>query len=179
MKFKNYIFASVLTLLIFNLLSGKFMKTNGTSTLTVSSQSFINGQKIPAKHGYKNKNISPQLSWSSGPIGTQSYAIICDDPDAPTPSPWVHWIVFNIPASTTSLPENVSNVQQATNSYGQINWGGPNPPSGTHRYFFKVYALDTMLPNLTNPTKEQLLAAMNKGNILAQGEIMGTYAASK
>jgi Raf kinase inhibitor-like YbhB/YbcL family protein len=150
----------------------------GNLSLTVSSRSFKAGSSIPAKYSYKGGNISPHLAWTKGPQGTQSYAIICDDPDAPRSEPWVHWVLYNIPADVTEFSEGSYQGQQATNDYQQINWGGPNPPSGTHRYYFKVYALSSKLNGLTSTsTKKDLLAAM-KGKILAEGSLMGTYAAA-
>lgn len=149
----------------------------GNGILTVSSRSFAAGGAIPAKYSYKGGNLSPHLSWSQGPKGTQSYAIICDDPDAPRAEPWVHLIVFNIPADVTELPEGSVKGQQGSNDYQQVGWGGPNPPSGTHRYYFKVYALSSKLDGLSSKTtKKDLLAAM-KGKILSQGTVMGTFAA--
>lgn len=146
-------------------------------TLTVTSRSFTSGGAIPVKYSYKGGNVSPNLAWSKGPKGTQSYAVICDDPDAPRSEPWVHWVVYNIPADVTEFSEGSYQGQQGTNDYQQINWGGPNPPSGTHRYYFKVYALSSKLDGLSSTsTKKDLLAAM-QGKILAQGSLMGTFAA--
>ena len=157
-----------------------------SANLQLSSSSFKANQTIPAKHSYINENISPQLSWTAGTQGTKSYAIICDDPDAPQATPWVHWVIFNIPATINSLPEglpnhaNLTQGQQGTNDYSKIGWGGPNPPSGTHRYFFKLYALDSLLPELIGktPNKSELLQAMKKHKILAQAELIGKYSAS-
>lgn len=146
-------------------------------SLTVTSRSFKSGGSIPKKYSYKGANISPHLAWTKGPEGTKSYAIICDDPDAPRSEPWVHWVVYNIPAQATEFKEGTYQGQQGTNDYQQINWGGPNPPSGTHRYYFKVYALNSMLDTLTSTsTKKDLLTAM-QGKILAEGSLVGTYAA--
>lgn len=172
-----------------------FFKTDFNSevsmplSLTVLSDSFLANAQIPLKHGYLNENISPQLSWSAGPTGTKSYAIICQDPDAPRKDPWVHWVVFNIPADIISLHEGVANqasfnngMQQGRNDYPdaakQIGWGGPNPPSGTHHYHFTVYAIDSILTELVGqiPSKQELLHAI-KQHILAQGELIGTYSA--
>jgi len=149
----------------------------GKNELIISSRSFTANNPIPAKYSYKGGNVSPQISWSKISDGTKSYAIICDDPDAPRSEPWVHWIVFNIPADVTELSEGSVNFQQGTNDYQQVGWGGPNPPSGNHRYYFKVYALNSMLDGLSSKTtKKELLAAM-KGKILSQGTLMGTFAA--
>lgn len=147
--------------------------------LAVTSSSFKLGQSIPAKYSYTQGNISPHISWSKGPEGTKSYVLICDDPDAPRAEPWVHWVVFNIPVDVTEIQEGSVVGQQGMNDYQQVGWGGPNPPSGTHRYFFKVYALSNELKSMPNKvTKKDLLAAM-KGKILAEGGLMGTYSASK
>lgn len=148
-------------------------------SLSVTSKSFKANSAIPSKYSYTDGNVSPQISWSKGPEGTKSYALICDDPDAPRSEPWVHWVLFNIPAGVTELAENGSQGQEGTNDYQQVSWGGPNPPSGTHRYFFKVYALNDMLDGLSSKTtKKDLLKAM-QGKILAEGALMGTFAAKK
>ena len=143
--------------------------------LTMTSDAFANGQSIPAKYTCKGKNISPALAWTDPPAGTQSLALIMDDPDPPGGT-WVHWVLFNIPASTRMLPEglHVSGISVGKNSWGEMQYGGPCPPSGTHRYFFKLYALDGDLSLSPGTTKEQLLRAMD-GHILAQGELVGTF----
>ncbi len=149
-------------------------------TLSVSSSAFAAGQSIPAKYSCKGQNISPALAWTNAPAGTKSFALIMDDPDAPMGT-WVHWVVFNIPATTSNLPEAVmagaqlaDGSLQGKNSSGKQGYDGPCPPSGTHRYFFKLYALDTSLNLSSDSGKEQLLKAM-QGHILAQGELMGTF----
>lgn len=151
--------------------------------LQVFSSSFAAGGQIPKKYSYKSNNISPQLSWSVGPKGTKSYVVICQDPDAPTQEPWVHWLVFHIPAYITDLKEGLSRTDfsQGQNDYKNIGWDGPNPPSGTHRYYFTVYALDSDLSELQgkNPTKVELIKVMQNHNVLAQGTLMGTYTKNK
>ena len=144
-------------------------------SLTLTSDAFANGQSIPAKYSCVGKNISPALAWNEPPAGTQSFALIVDDPDAPAGT-WIHWVLFNIPVSTLSLQESMdtSAMSAGRNSSGNMSYDGPCPPSGTHRYFFKLYALDSTLSLSPGATKEQLLAAM-KGHILAQGELMGTF----
>ena len=128
------------------------------------------------------KNISPALSWNDPPAGTQSFALIVDDPDAPMGT-WVHWVLFNIPADKRSLQEDLpvtgknvdpNAIYVGKNSSGNIGYDGPCPPSGTHRYYFKLYALDTPISLLPGATKDELLKEM-KGHILAQGELMGTF----
>ncbi len=147
-------------------------------TFKLTSDAFASGQSIPAKYSCIGKNISPALTWTEFPTGTQSFALIVDDPDAPMGT-WVHWVMYNIPATTSSLPENFSaagnaNILAGKNSSNHQSYDGPCPPSGTHRYFFKLYALDSTLSLSTGASKEQLLNAM-KGHILAQAELMGTF----
>jgi len=148
--------------------------------LEVRSSAFKYGGYIPSKYTCDSENISPQLSWSKGPNGTKSYAIIADDPDAPMGT-WVHWVIYNIPEDVTNLPEALSDDKkldfgalQGKNDFKKIGYGGPCPPGGTHRYYFKVYALDTILNVEPGLTKRQLLKAM-EGHILAKGELMGKY----
>jgi Raf kinase inhibitor-like YbhB/YbcL family protein len=144
----------------------------------LTSDAFANGQSIPSKYSCIGKNISPDLAWTDPPAGTQSFALIVDDPDAPMGT-WVHWVLFNIPASTRSLDEGMSITGSSTilagkNSSSHLSYDGPCPPSGTHRYFFKLYALDTTLSLKAGAGKGQVLDAM-KGHILAQTELMGTF----
>jgi Raf kinase inhibitor-like YbhB/YbcL family protein len=150
-------------------------------TLRVESPEFGMNGSIPAKFTSDGDDVAPPLTWSTPPAGAKSIAIIVDDPDAPNPAApqrtWVHWVVTGIPASATSLRSDTSLPNGAvigTNDWGQRAWGGPNPPIGRHRYFFKIYALDIELAT-PGITKLELLAAM-KGHILAQGELIGTYA---
>ncbi len=151
-------------------------------SLDVKSNAFSNGQSIPAKYSCIGKNISPDLTWSDPPSGTKSFALIVDDPDAPMGT-WVHWVLFNISADKRGLPEDLpvsgKNVDPnaiyfGKNSSGNTRYDGPCPPSGTHRYYFKLYALDTLINLLPGATKDDLLNVM-KGHILAQGELMGTF----
>jgi Raf kinase inhibitor-like YbhB/YbcL family protein len=145
------------------------------------STAFDQGEPIPAKYSCKGEDISPSLAWGDPPQGTQSLALIMDDPDAPGGT-WVHWIVLNIPADIRELPEDMPAgtkfgdvaVTFGRNSWNRSDYGGPCPPSGTHRYFFKLYALDTTLPSDETMNKEQVLAAMD-GHILAETELMGTF----
>jgi Raf kinase inhibitor-like YbhB/YbcL family protein len=146
-----------------------------TTQLSLTSDAFANGQSIPVKYTCKGKNISPALAWTEPPAGTQSLALIMDDPDAPGGT-WVHWVVFNIPIGTNTFPEDldVSSIIVGKNSWGDMHYGGPCPPSGTHRYFFKLYALDSDLSLSPGATKEQVLKAID-GHTLAQGELVGTF----
>ena len=151
-------------------------------SLTLTSDAFVSGQSIPAKYACTGRNISPALAWNDPPDGTQSFALIVDDPDAPMGT-WVHWVLYNIPAAARSLQEDLpltgKNVNPdaifvGKNSAGKIGYDGPCPPSGTHRYYFKLYALDTLISLLPGATKEQVLKEM-EGHILGQGELMGTF----
>ena len=148
-------------------------------TLSISSTAFAQGQAIPAKYTCDGKGISPPLTWSGAPAGTQSFALIMDDPDAPMGT-YVHWVIYNIPAALSALPEGMpadamlpNGSVQGPNTSRRTSYGGPCPPSGTHRYFFKLYALDAVF-KLPSADKEELLTAI-EGHILAQGELMGTY----
>jgi len=145
-------------------------------SLQLTSDAFGNGQSIPAKYSCIGKNISPALVWTEPPADTQSFAMIVDDPDAPGRT-WVHWVLFNIPANIRNLQEGFSadsSIAVGNNSSGKSSYQGPCPPSGTHRYFFKLYALDATLSLSPGATKEQLLKAID-GHILAQAELMGTF----
>ncbi len=146
-------------------------------SLNVISSAFGEGAMIPKKYTCDAQNVSPQIAWSGVPAGTKSIALICDDPDAPA-GDWVHWVVYNMPASTMELPEGVQPLpagsKRGTNDFRKSGYGGPCPPSGVHRYYFKIFALDTALSLGEGATKAQLLEAM-EGHILAQGALMGRY----
>jgi Raf kinase inhibitor-like YbhB/YbcL family protein len=152
-----------------------------TMTLVISSPSFSPGADIPKKHTCDAADASPQLAWSGAPAGTRSFALIADDPDAPVGT-WVHWVYYDLPASATGLPENVSKVDappsgghQGRNDFRRVGYGGPCPPPGKpHRYFFKLYALDHQLDLKPGATKKEVEQAM-KGHILAQAELVGKY----
>jgi len=148
--------------------------------ITITSSSFTEGGMIPKKQTCDAEDISPDLKWSGVPKEVKSLALICDDPDAPVGT-WVHWVLFNIPADVTTLQAGVSpdavlknGTRHGENDFRKLGYGGPCPPGGTHRYFFKIYALDTLLSLESGSTKSQLLAAM-KGHILAEGQLMGKY----
>lgn len=151
-----------------------------TMSIQLTSDAFAPEGPIPALYSCTGSDISPALTWSEPPTGTQSFALIMDDPDAPVGT-WVHWVLFNIPASSRGLPEAISSEGTLSdgslhgkNSGGNPGYNGPCPPSGTHRYFFKLYALDEMLDLSSGADKGELLKAM-EGHILAQGELMGTF----
>lgn len=176
----------VITLLGVLLLTGQHIysvekkKGGAHMDLTVTSTAFSEGGKIPSRYSCDGQDISPPLSWTPGPAGTESYAMISDDPDAPMGT-WVHWVIYNIPATVTSLPENVPGQPrlddgslQGINDFKRHGYGGPCPPGGTHRYYFKVYALDNKIDAGPGLTKKKLLKAM-EGHVIASGELMGTY----
>ncbi len=153
--------------------------------LTIQSSAFAGGETIPQKYTGDGPDLSPPLTFSDVPQAAKELALIVDDPDAPTPQPWVHWIIFKIPARATGLPEDVSKTETTTdppgarqgeNSFNKIGYGGPAPPRGhgVHHYHFKLYALDTELDLAATPDKKQLLAAM-EGHVIAKGELVGTY----
>ena len=150
-------------------------------TLVLTSSAFGAQQPIPAHYTCDGTNASPPLAWSGVPAGTKSLALIIDDPDAPDPKHprqvWVHWVVYNLPADCHGLAEDGALPRGALtgrNDWNATSYGGPCPPIGRHRYFHKLYALDTVLPDLKHPTRSQLEQAM-KGHVLAQGELVGTY----
>ena len=148
--------------------------------MKVTSKAFQEGGMIPKEYSYDDANMSPPLAWESVPDKTKSLALIVDDPDAPGKT-WVHWVVFNIPASVRELPAKIpaqetiaGGGKQGTNDFGKVGYGGPRPPSGTHRYYFKLYALDTELTLDSSATKDQLLKAM-QGHVLGEGQLIGKY----
>lgn len=148
--------------------------------LAITSAAFKDGGFIPKKYTCDSSNVSPPLQWSDVPGDTKSIALICDDPDAPMGT-WVHWVIYNIPPDINSLPEDVpadrtleTGAMQGTNDFRKIGYGGPCPPGGTHRYFFKIYALDKLFELNPGLTKDDLLNAMG-GHILSEGKLMGRY----
>jgi Raf kinase inhibitor-like YbhB/YbcL family protein len=148
--------------------------------ITVTSTAFEEGGMIPSKYTCDGQDISPPLTLQGVPEGAKSLALICDDPDAPGRT-WVHWVMWNIPAGELGLPENVppdktlpNGAKQGITDFQRHGYGGPCPPGGTHRYYFKVYALDAELDIAGSSTKADLLDAM-KGRVLAEGQLMGRY----
>ena len=148
------------------------------SDIAVSSSAFSEGSSIPMRHTCDGEDVSPPLSWSGAPSGTRSLALISDDPDAGS---FVHWILYGIPADVAGLPESMTTggvaligAKSGTNDFGKTGYGGPCPPSGSHRYVFKVYALDAELNLESGVTKNELLEAMS-GHILSDGQLTGTY----
>ena len=153
----------------------------GAMSFQVSTRAFSSGEVIPKKFTCDGPDVSPQLSWNGMPTGTQSFALIMDDPDAPVGT-WVHWVLYNIPAHTKELPEGLekqeqldSGALQGDNDFRKIGYGGPCPPAGKpHRYYFKLYALDKKINLSAGATKPDLEHAM-KGHILGEAELMGRY----
>lgn len=153
-------------------------------TFKILSSAFRDGETIPARYTCTGEDISPPLAWKEVPENTRSLALIVDDPDAPDPKAprmtWVHWLLYDIPPSITALEEAVPagklppGTRQGINDWKRTGYGGPCPPVGRHRYYFKLYALDTVLDDLGNPVKTRLENAM-KGHVLAQAVLMGTY----
>ena len=153
-------------------------------TLTLTSSRFAADGEIPVRHTCEGEDVSPELSWTGAPAGTRSFALIVDDPDAPDPEAprmtWVHWVLYNIPATADRLAESPrgteipAGTRVGTNDWKRTGYGGPCPPIGRHRYFHKLYALDAVLPELGEPTKDALLRAM-EGHVLGKAELVGTY----
>ena len=154
-------------------------KENKTEIKLMSS-AFKEGQPIPRTYTCDGVNVSPPLEWSGVPANAKTLAIIADDPDAPGGN-WVHWVLYNLPAGNIGLVENLLATEklaaggfQGKNDFGKTAYGGPCPPSGTHRYFFRIYALDAELPLKAGATKAELLKAMDD-HVVLQGQLMGTY----
>lgn len=175
------VFASMLTLCLAVMLSGEGQSADkGGKKMELKSAAFNQGGAIPPKYTCDGDDISPALSWSAGPDGTQSFALISEDPDAPMGT-WTHWVIWNIPANERALPEKVSGgkqlsngAMQGTSSFKKIGYGGPCPPGGTHRYFFKLFALDKKLSLKPGARKEDLLKEI-EGHVLGEAQLMGTY----
>ena len=149
-------------------------------TIKITSTAFTEGSMIPKRYTCDAEDVSPDLAWTGVPEGTKSLALICDDPDAPMGT-WVHWVLFNLPPDTSELHSEIpskktlrNNARHGKNDFGKFGYGGPCPPGGTHRYFFKLYALDATLNLSQNATKDMVLQAM-EGHILDQAELVGKY----
>jgi Raf kinase inhibitor-like YbhB/YbcL family protein len=150
------------------------------AAMTLTSTAFAEGERIPTVHTADGADTSPPLAWTDPPAGTKSLAVLCADPDAPRGT-WVHWVLFNLPPAERGLAAGVAksgklpNAVQGTTDFGSTGYGGPSPPPGKpHRYFFTVYALDTVLSLDSAATRAHVLDAM-KGHILAEGQLMGVY----
>jgi Raf kinase inhibitor-like YbhB/YbcL family protein len=158
----------------------------------LTSAAFAPGERIPVKYTGEGVDVSPPLAWQGSPPNTREFALLCDDPDAPTPQPWVHWILMKIPGDVSQLPEdlprrpelaNPAGALQGVNSWPageNLGYRGPMPPAGhgVHHYHFRLFALKTPLPALREATKEQLLEALD-GQVLAESELIGTYERKK
>lgn len=156
------------------------MSTATTTKFSLTSTAFKEGETIPKKYTCDGPDISPPLKWESVPVDTKSLALIVEDPDAPMGT-WIHWVVYDIPPNVSEFAENVpsektlaNGTAQGKNDFRKIGYGGPCPPSGTHRYFFKLYALDTKLNLPPGSTKLDLVKAMQR-HVIAEGELMGKY----
>ena len=171
-------------LLVFWIAALTFFKGGAAMAFELKSSVFNDKGAIPSKYTCDGNDVSPPLIWSGAPVGTKSFALIADDPDAPVGT-WVHWVMWNIPATTTGLKEATDKgaslpdgTKQGTTDFKRTGYGGPCPPSGTHRYYFKLYALDTVLDLDQTTTKSKLESSM-KGHVLGQATLMGTYARSR
>ena len=172
----------VATLLISSLLLSSPARAT-EARMQLSSTAFTPQGSIPAKYTCEGTDTSPPLTWSGVPASAKSLALIVDDPDAPDPKApkmtWVHWVIYDVLPQTSSLPEGgsrsiPSGTREGLNDWKKTGYGGPCPPIGRHRYFFKLYALDTVLPDLGKPSKADLLKAM-EGHIVGTAELVGTY----
>ena len=153
-------------------------------TFSLASPAFSPDGNIPARHTCEGEDVSPPLAWSDAPEGTQCFVLIVDDPDAPDPAAprmvWVHWVLYNIPGRTRDLPEAASaatlpaGTLEGANDWKRRGYGGPCPPVGRHRYFFKLYALDTVLADLAGPSKARVERAM-ASHVLGEAALVGTY----
>jgi len=183
---KQWFLVIVQLVLISFIVSADAKEVNPIMKLT--SPGFENQGAIPKEFTCDGEDISPALAWSNVPEGTKSLALIVDDPDAPDPAnprmTWVHWVVYNIPATVSSLPEGVKEKDlpkgtlHGLNDWKKTGYGGPCPPIGKHRYFHKLYALDIVLPDLKQPTKAKLEKAM-EGHVLSKAELVGVYQRKK
>lgn len=150
-------------------------------TFTLSSPAFANHGAIPREHTCDGADVAPELDWSGAPAGTKSFALIVDDPDAPDPKApkmtYVHWVLYDIPAVASRLPKGgkpPASAHEGKNDWHRTGYGGPCPPIGRHRYFFKLYALDKLLGDLGSATKDRVVAGM-QGHVLGHAELVGTY----
>ncbi|HTR43772.1 MAG TPA: YbhB/YbcL family Raf kinase inhibitor-like protein [Pseudomonadales bacterium] len=155
--------------------------STNAATMQITSTAFANGQPIPDKYTGQADDISPRLEWTGAPLNTKSFALICEDPDAPMGT-FTHWIIYNVPGTATVLSQNIAKTgtlpdgpRQSKNSFGNVGYNGPMPPPGTmHRYFFRLYALDNILKPDAGADRAKLLNAMS-GHVVGKGELMGTY----
>jgi Raf kinase inhibitor-like YbhB/YbcL family protein len=170
------------------LLAGGSLSAEETMTLTLTSSAFNEGGEIPAQYTCEGEDRAPALAWTGVPENTRSLVLIVDDPDAPDPKAprmtWVHWVLYNLPPDHRGLPEGATardlpaGTGEGINDWSRTGYGGPCPPVGRHRYFHKLYALDTVLEAMHRPTKAEVEAAM-AGHVIAQAELVGTYEKSR
>ena len=180
---KRYLLVAVMLINLFVVVQTGVTQ-EGTMTLSIRSNAFEHEGEIPVQYTCQGEDIAPDLEWSNVPEGTKSLVLIVDDPDAPDPDApkmtWVHWVVYNIPPDATGFPEGAAfadlpeGAKDGINDWKRTGYGGPCPPIGRHRYYHKLYALDTMLEGLNNPTKDEVVAAM-EGYVIAEVVLMGTY----
>lgn len=178
---KNMIYLLICSVVFFTIIFATlpFSEVEG-GTMELTSSAFSEGAMIPDRYTCDGADVSPPLKWGAFPADTKSLALICDDPDAPVGT-WVHWVYYDIPADTRGLPENVAPHErpaeggtQGKNDFRKTGYGGPCPPGGTHRYYFKLYALDITLNLSPGATKKQVLKAM-ENHIIGQAQLMGKY----
>jgi Raf kinase inhibitor-like YbhB/YbcL family protein len=161
-------------------------KENIIVSMTIDSAAFRHNGMIPARHTCDGQNVSPVLAWSGVPSSAKSLVLIVDDPDAPDPAApkmtWVHWVLYNIPPDVDGLPESAAELPagtlQGVNDWHSTGYGGPCPPIGRHRYYFKLYALDAVLPDLKHPAKSALERSM-RGHVIGEAELIGYYQRSR
>jgi Raf kinase inhibitor-like YbhB/YbcL family protein len=166
------------------LTTAAYAAEEGGMAMTITSSAFAHNASIPKQYTCEGKDISPPLAWSGVPAGTKSLVLIVDDPDAPDPAAprmtWVHWVLYNIPPTAGALKEGVGRAElpsgtlEGTSDFQRTGYGGPCPPIGRHRYFHKLYALNTLLPDLGKPRKQDVEKAM-KGHVIAEAQLVGTY----
>lgn len=175
---------TALTFFSLAIMDTNLLHAEGNMTLTLESSAFDNGGAIPTRHTCAGEDVSPTLTWAGIPETARSLVLIVDDPDAPDPKApkmiWVHWVLYNIPPDVSGLPEGIMSAKlppgtmEGLNDWKRTGYGGPCPPIGRHRYFHKLYALDTVLEKMNKPTRVEVEAAM-KGHVIAQTELVGTY----
>lgn len=181
MRFSKNLVCLLIIVAIAGVAQRQSRKGNAAMTFALTSSAFASGAAIPEQYTCKGADMSPPLQWSDAPAKTASFALIMDDPDAPA-GVWVHWVLWNLPAATHSLPENLSRSDQlpdgshqGRNSFPKTGYNGPCPPAGqTHRYFFRLYALDAELKAPAGANRAELDAAM-KGHVLGEADYMGTF----
>jgi len=183
-KWGLMLFVTAMLLSVVAVSSTQLHAEGGTMTLTLRSDAFNNGEEIPSRYTCEGEDIAPALTWDGVPADARSLVLIVDDPDAPDPRApkmtWVHWVLYNIPPDSTGLAEGAGNgelpagTEEGLNDWRHTAYGGPCPPIGRHRYFFKLYALNQVLHFLHSPTKKEVETAM-RGAIVEETVLLGTY----